>query len=700
MKARPTVIVALAMVSLCVSALAEAPKRGEMKAVMIEKAPALDGVGRDGAWAKCPPMPLGECTTGKPGILKTTARVLVGPAKLYVSFDCVEPATGGIVSNTTERDGDVWSDDCVEVFVSGDIRRGMFHVIVNAKGVIFDSKGKDKSHNTKTEAKTKVHAGKGWTVTLAIPLADVGAYVGKNQTWVMNLNRTKPGDSGNQPAGEWSWAIMGSNDYHQVSDFGRLAGVTVPKRTDGVTRTATAPPAPPSFDKGVKAGSVLVYHRYGDVTLTSEAGALGKTLKCNLRNSPGLKLAFLATPTGDVKSLPLNMADKRANDNTTANGYRTFIDGKPLPVVYFVDRFRYNAVANSLVGRNTHYTNVRFHGRAPADASVKLQNVVLYRGEDTTPPAAPTGLKGSSAKAGVMLAWEPATDNVGVATYVIACAGKGGKGKGDNYEKIGESFGPSFTYRPKAGTCRYRVAAVDFQDNVGPWSKAVEVKNPLDNPQAELTGITADLVSDRKAYAERIRKVHAAGVGKVRKGYVMAFGDSLTYATSYRTSMEAYLGRYRVEAKGYPAKRTSYGLKMIPGDLEKVNPEFCFILLGTNNSKSARALPPAMEDLKAIVAACEKRGTVAIVGTIPPRGFRDPASKPEAGYNAELIKTCREAKIPVCYLFEYFQSLPDRKKLLAGDGVHWQGEGFPATSRAWKWALDQVNFALLQPKAE
>jgi len=534
--------------------------------------------------------------------------------------------------------------------------------------------------------RAKIQAGKGWTVTLAIPMADVGAYVGDNQTWVVNLNRTKPGPTPNQPAGEWSWAVMGSNDYHQVMDYGRISGVSVPKRKDGVTRTATPPPPPPSYNKGEQAGSVTVYNRFGDVTIKVADGKIGRAFPLAIRNSPGLKIAFLARGEG-VDSVPLNVADRRSNDNTTAIGYRRLDVPGWEPVVYFCDRFRYNAIVNSRVGRATDYTNVRFHGSGKPGGALHLRDLVVYRGEDVTPPPAPAHLTAKPGADGVRLQWGRVTDNTGIASYVVSRAGKDGK-----FVKIAEAPLPEHLDNPPAkGEYRYRVLAVDFQDNLSGWSKPAKAQSAaaFDQPKA------TDLVSDRLAYAERIREIHAAGAGKVNKGTVLAFGDSLTYATNYATCMSEALGRYRVEAKGYPGQRTSFGRGRIDADLAAVNPEFCLILLGTNNSKSDKAIAAAMEDLLAMVASCDKRGTVAVVGTIPPRGFRDPASKPEARYNEALIKTCRAHKVPIAYLFELFQAQPDRRKLLAGDGVHWQGDGFPLTGTAWRQVMNQVTFALL-----
>ena len=73
----------------------------------------------------------------------------------------------------------------------------------------------------------------------------------------------------------------------------------------------------------------------------------------------------------------------------------------------------------------------------------------------------------------------------------------------------------------------------------------------------------------------------------------------------------------------------------------------------------------------------------------------DPASKPEANYNAAVVKTCRANKIPIAYIFEDLQKQPDRKKLLAGDGVHFMSGGWAVVGPAWNDALRQVNFVLL-----
>jgi hypothetical protein len=78
----------------------------------------------------------------------------------------------------------------------------------------------------------------------------------------------------------------------------------------------------------------------------------------------------------------------------------------------------------------------------------------------------------------------------------------------------------------------------------------------------------------------------------------------------------------------------------------------------------------------------------------PPRGFKDPESKPEAVYNARVIELARGLKVPVGYVFEEIQAAGDRHKYISRDGVHWTQPGKELAGRAWARALDQVRFVL------
>lgn len=433
----------------------------------------------------------------------------------------------------------------------------------------------------------------------------------------------------------------------------------------------------------------MIYQRIEAMEIRDTGGGPVKDFAVKIAGSTGLKLAFLARATGGITSVPLNMFDSQAEDNTTPKAYAE-VDERWRPILYRCDRFRYNGGdAFSTVRAETVYENVRFFGiPTPEHKGVLfMRNFVIYRGEDRDPPVAPDGVGASVGSSGVQITWKAPEDNVAVVLYVISRAGNDGK-----FAKIGESVEAVYLDTPaSAGDYRYRILAVDFQDNLSPWSKTVAAKTDRAFPARKLTNYE----TDRLAYTEHVRKVHAAGHGKVGKGRILQFGDSLTGALNYQLLTEAALGRYTVEARGRAGWTSSQGRTVIATDIEEMNPEFCLILYGTNNSKDKEAITGAMDDMFAIAKACEEHGTVPIIATIPPSGFTDPQSLPEAKYNAALVKTCRDHQIPIAYLFEELQTEPDRRKYLADDGVHWANDGFSIAARVWKKAVDQVTFALL-----
>ena len=456
-----------------------------------------------------------------------------------------------------------------------------------------------------------------------------------------------------------------------------------------VTVCVLALTAVPALGQDKSSGGVTVYQRIDQLDIKDAGKGPMHDIPVKIAGSTGLKLAFLARATGGITTVPLNMFDSKAQDNTTPKAY-AWVDDSWRPVLYRCDRFRYNGGGpTSTVRAETAYENVRFHGSPTPDRMgvLSLRNFVIYRGEDVVPPGAPTKVAAGVGEDGIRLSWQVPSDNVGVALYLIGRADTSGP-----FVKIAESGVPAYVDKPStAGNYRYRVLAVDFENNVSLWSETVAARINTAFPSSRLT----DYDLDRLRYTENIRKVHAAGRGKVVKGRVLQFGDSLSGALNYQLLAEAALGRYMVEARGRAGWTSGQGRTVITQDLKEVNPEFCLLLYGTNNTKSAPAIAAAMDDMLSMAQACAAHGTVPIIATIPPRGFTDPHSQPEANYNAALIKASRTNNIPLAYLFEALQTQPDRKKFLAGDGVHWAGQAFTMTSQVWKKAMEYVTFALL-----
>ncbi|HVY61347.1 MAG TPA: GDSL-type esterase/lipase family protein, partial [Planctomycetota bacterium] len=418
----------------------------------------------------------------------------------------------------------------------------------------------------------------------------------------------------------------------------------------------------------------------------------GAALPVKVEGSRGLKLAFLAKGE-HFPAAALNVADALSKDNTTSYAYRVLPDGAWRPVLYRLDAFRYNSRGNGTVSTATAYTRVNFF--LPADIAagatptLTLDDLVLYRGDDRTPPEKPAALEAKPGPDGVRLSWEPALDNVAPMLYVVSRAGPGGA-----FAKIAETVAPRLLDGAAGkGKVRYRVAAVDFEENLGPWSDAVEVESAA---EARPAPPATEEEVDRLAYAASVRRIHDAGLGQVKRSSVLLFGDSLTVATVYRQSVEAALGTCDVAAWGAEGQRTSWGRAAIPKAKEV--PEYLCILFGTNDvhgvTLAAKPLDAAIENLEAIVGWAHDHGTVAVLGTIPPRGFDDPDSAPEKAYDEAVVAAARRLKVPVAYIFRDLQAAGDRRRLISKDGVHWTADGMRVAAGAWEKAIDQVRWVL------
>lgn len=219
---------------LAAGTVASPVSRGAAAAVVVDQAPPLDGTLASPIWQKCPPLVLGRIESHDPGPLQTTVRVLLDKQYLYVGWQCVETNTGALVADATERDGEVWRDDNVELFLSPD-GTACYHFAVNAKGVLYDSKGEigfegDITWNSAATVKTAIEKNQGWSGTMAIPLKDLAVKRGKGQTWALNFNRTQPtkDSEDNLTFIESSWSAEGHSKYGDASGWGKLTGVNIP----------------------------------------------------------------------------------------------------------------------------------------------------------------------------------------------------------------------------------------------------------------------------------------------------------------------------------------------------------------------------------------------------------------------------------------------------------------------------------------
>ncbi len=183
--------------------------------------PVIDGTLDDDAWAKAAVVEdftlLGE--PERAPTHGTRVRLLHDDRALYAAFECAEAKMGEVVAELTERDAPLWSEDCVELFLSPrDDGEGYYHIIANARGTIRDERGKDETWDCAARA-AATRGDDGWTLELLVPVANMELPADADAHWRLNITRNEC------PHGELStWAPIAGKSFHEPDLFGHLRG--------------------------------------------------------------------------------------------------------------------------------------------------------------------------------------------------------------------------------------------------------------------------------------------------------------------------------------------------------------------------------------------------------------------------------------------------------------------------------------------
>ena len=107
-----------------------------LRIIPLSKAPKIDGICEDGFWTKNAQLNFKNSKTGE--VPKKQTRACMGYREdgLYVFVQCEDNAIDKIAARITNHDGNVWEDDCVEVFW-GRGNEDICHIIVNSKAVSY-----------------------------------------------------------------------------------------------------------------------------------------------------------------------------------------------------------------------------------------------------------------------------------------------------------------------------------------------------------------------------------------------------------------------------------------------------------------------------------------------------------------------------------------------------------------------------------
>ena len=158
---------------------------------------------------------------------QTRAFVTFDAANLYVAFRCEQPG-GRLKTDATRRDGDVWEDDAVEVFIQpNESEDSCVQFVGNSRGVLADNRDLDTAWDGDWTYRASTHEGR-WEGELSIPFASLGM-TPPSDGQSIGLNVCRDQQTPTKQLSCWSPAQL---TFHDVSTFGRLNFTSQATRQD------------------------------------------------------------------------------------------------------------------------------------------------------------------------------------------------------------------------------------------------------------------------------------------------------------------------------------------------------------------------------------------------------------------------------------------------------------------------------------
>jgi len=204
-------------------------KPPEIKAAVIAKdAPKIDGDLSDEAWKSAASSNQFLLSDGRKPKSNTKLMVLRDEKMLYIAVECAETEEHmkKLEAKVARRDvDDIWSDDCVELFLDPSGKRvSYYQLIINSKGALWDAwhseaANPDKTWQSKAAVAAKVGPS-GWSLEVGLPLSAFDRAAEQQAAWAFNVSRLR------RPGAELVyWSPVFNDTSHAPEQFGILTGM-------------------------------------------------------------------------------------------------------------------------------------------------------------------------------------------------------------------------------------------------------------------------------------------------------------------------------------------------------------------------------------------------------------------------------------------------------------------------------------------
>ncbi|MHB0999342.1 MAG: family 10 glycosylhydrolase [Armatimonadota bacterium] len=191
----------------------------EISVPVISSAPVIDGKLDDSVWQQASSALIQVTNLGHDVTRTTDVKIIRDNLNLYIGFRASEPRTGSVKATVTERDGPVFQDDSIELFLDPQGTGAVYyHFAMNTLGTRFDQKVSDTAWNGDWQGAVSVGSDS-WAAEISIPFSILGAVPpSAGDVWHANFCRNRYAD-GTVENSCWS-ATYGT--YHTPVRFGRI----------------------------------------------------------------------------------------------------------------------------------------------------------------------------------------------------------------------------------------------------------------------------------------------------------------------------------------------------------------------------------------------------------------------------------------------------------------------------------------------
>ena len=309
--------------------------------VAVATAPVFNGSLKDPAWKKAAKMKFLTVNGDNPKE-KTEAYLLYDKKNVYIGFRCYDSQMSKVRAKVTKRDGHVWNDDCVELFIGPSGPRGdwaeYYHLGVSITGARYDSKKDNQGWNREWQTKTKRFADR-WEAEIILPFKMFDLNTFNQGDWTFNACRE------NGKIRELSCWSPTFGSFHKTDNFGILEAfpknitspwlkksaakakcenfVTAPMKVDGkpfvgygLAWQSIHVPGENAFKQMKAAGMNLLLWLVPTNRVSQEK--IENIL--NLAHKYGVKIVWWASHTG----IPMKMKDRTENIKKIVNTYKKF----------------------------------------------------------------------------------------------------------------------------------------------------------------------------------------------------------------------------------------------------------------------------------------------------------------------------------------------------------------------------------------